>query len=85
MERETWHDEASGCVSMYGHTPHKCTITIYSVICAAVGAYGIRPELRRFAMLRRWFAVRFMRWRTGRMPCAPTFMAKQIPLKIHLT
>ena len=28
---------------------------------AAVGAYGIRPELRRFAMLGRRFAARLMR------------------------
>ena len=60
----------SSCGGVQGvcHKPHKYTKTIYSVICAAVGAYGIRPELRGFAMSWRWFVVRFMRWRTGRMP-----------------
>ena len=45
--------------------------------CTAVGAYWIRPKLRRFAMWQWWFAMLFARWRTGRMQYAPTIIAKR--------
>ncbi len=116
------------------NAPHKYAATCHSIICATVGAYGIRPELRDlqccddglrcgfsggiqgvcdmyykrikvanqkiaplvgaycirpglrgFAMLRRWFAVRFMRWHTGRMQYAPTIIANPQPITIPET
>ena len=57
-------------------TRHKRTASFQPKKCAAVGAYGIRPELRGFAMSRRRFAARLKRLCTGRMPYAPTYIPR---------
>ncbi|GEM_PF-5676070 len=49
----------------------------------SVGAYCIRPELRRFAILWRRIAVRLTRLCTGRMPYAPTYIQLRTIIKSH--
>ncbi len=51
-------------------------LVINQKIAPIVGAYCIRPELRRFCKVKWQFAERFTWWRTGRMQYAPTIIEK---------
>ena len=51
---------------------HRHTAFNYSIIYAAVGAYGIRPKLCGFTISQQLFTMRFKRWHLGRMQYAPT-------------
>ena len=69
--------------TVYAQCDTNTEIAINQRIAPLVGAYCIRPELRGLRNVATAFAYVFMRWRTGHMQYAPTYMPCAIKNNMH--